>query len=348
MIDWRAGYSSTWRVFKVNRDTWADGEPLDGIVSATYETTMDEDAPILGRGSLTSVVPVGGEFEEGYYRIVMTAQQNGVLERVNVCTMECSTVDGDIDHNSDERNIQGRSVLYPASVTILADGSYAPQGADGAQWCGSVLHGCINAPIVVNGGFTLDEHLVFDPGTYVLEAVWKVLDAGNHVIRIDGDGTVRIVPKPTEPSVQLDATHARLIHTGVHYALDYSEVPNRYRAIESDNEATAINNDPLSMTSVVRRGWTHDIRDESPVRVNGETLAAYAARRLEEESTVYDSRTYSREWWPDVCPHDLVRGSLASVRLDGDLRVVRQSFKCEVGIVVEEESRMEVKTWQRT
>ncbi len=348
MIDWMAGYSATWRVFRVNKDTWADGEPLGGITAVTYETTMDEDAPLLGRGSLTSVTPVGEGFEEGYYRVVMTAKQNGELERVNVCTLQCSLVDGDIDHSSDERNIQGRSVLYPASVTMLSDGSYAPQGVDGAQWCASVLRDCINAPVEVGGGFTLDEHLVFDPGTFALEAVWKVLDAGNHVLRIAGDGTVRVVAKPTVPALQLDAAHARLVHTGVHYALDYSEVPNRYRAIENSDEATAINDDPLSVTSTVHRGWVHDVRDESPVRVNGETLAAYAARRLEEESTVYDSRTYSREWWPDVCPHDLVRGSLASVRLDGDMRVMRQSVRCEVGIVVEEESRMEVRTWQRT
>lgn len=348
MIDWRAGYSSSWRVFRVNRETWADGELVRGITSVSVETTMDEDAPLLERGSMSADTAIGTDFEEGYYRVVMTAEQSGVIERVDVCTLLCSIVEGDNNRGNDNRSIQGRSVLYPASSTELAPGSYAPKGVDGAQWCAEVLRDCINAPVSVEGGFTLEDHFVFDPGTYVLTAVWKVLDAGNHVIRLAGNGTARIGPKPVSPAISLDSANARLMHPGIHHALDYSDVPNRYTAIEGSEEAVAVNDDPSSPTSTVSRGWVHDARDSSPIRVNGETLSAYAARRLEEESIVNDSRTYSREWWPDVVPYDLVRGSLASVDMDGDLRVVRQSLRCGTGIVVEEESRKEIELWHRT
>ena len=78
-----------------------------------------------------------------------------------------------------------------------------------------------------------------------------------------------------------------------------------------------------------------------------ETLTAYAQRRLEEESMVYDVRTYTREWWPDIFPFSVVRGSLASVDLDGDLRVVSQTLTCGLGITVEEQSRRETYTWRR-
>ncbi len=348
MIDWRKGYASSWRVFRVNRETWADGDLVHGITSVSVETTMDEDAPILGRGSMSADTPIGTDFEEGYYRVVMTAEQGGETERVEVCTLLCSIVEGDGNRGNDDRSIQGRSVLYPASTTMLESGSYAPKGVDGAEWCASVLRACINAPVERSGGFVVEDHFVFDPGTYVLAAVWKVLDAGGHVIRIAGDGTVRIGPRPSSPAISLDSANARLMHTGIHHAADYSDVPNRYTAIEGSEEAVAVNDDPSSPTSTVSRGWVHDMRDSSPIRVNGETLAAYAARRLEEESVVNDSRTYSREWWPDVVPYDLVRGSLASVDMDGDMRVVRQSLRCGTGIVVEEESRKEVALWHRT
>lgn len=348
MIDWRAGYRSSWRVFKVNRDTWADGDVVGSVSSVTFETTSDEDAPLLGRGSMTIDAAVGSDFEEGYYRVVMTAQQDGSMERVDVCTLLCSTTEGDIDKGVDVRDVQGRSVLYPASVLMLEDGSYAPAGVNGAQWCAEVLRGCINAPVSVEGSFTLAEHHVFDPGTYALNAVWDVLNAGNHVIRISGDGTVSILPKPTKPTLALDHAHARLMHPGIHHALDYSDVPNRYKVVDGGVSVVAVNDNPLSVTSIPYRGWTHDMRDESPIRVNGETHAAYAARRLEEESTVKDSRTYSREWWPDLAPFDVVRGSLASVDMEGDLRIMRQAVTCGVGLTVEEESYLEVKTWQRT
>lgn len=348
MIDWRSGYTSSWRVFRVNPDTWADGSAVENVSSVSFETTTDEDAPLLGRGSMTVDVPVGSAFDEGYYRVVLTAHQGGSMERVNVCTLLCSTTEGDINKGVDVRDVQGRSVLYPASVMMLEDGSYAPAGVNGARWCADVLRGCINAPIVVRGGFTLVDHHVFDPGTYALTAIWDVLNAGNHVIRIAGDGTVTILPMPSEPTITLDSANARLLHPGIHHSLDYSEVPNRYKVVDGSVSVVAVNDDPDSVTSIPYRGWVHDKRDESPIRVNGETHAAYAARRLEEESTVKDSRTYSREWWPDLAPFDVVRGSLASVDMDGDLRVMRQAVTCGVGITVEEESYLEVKTWQRT
>ena len=63
-------------------------------------------------------------------------------------------------------------------------------------------------------------------------------------------------------------------------------------------------------------------------------------------STVRDERTYTREWWPGVHPGDIVRGSLASAGLDGDMRVSAQSFECGAGIVVTENAYGEVRTWE--
>ena len=346
-MDWSAGYRATWRVYRVDRRTWADAGLLGGVSEVGIERTCDEDAPLLERGSMTVDADVGAAFEEGYYRVVMTATQDGESERVDVATLLCCSTSGDVNRNVDVREVLGRSVLYPASTTELEPGSYAPAGVDGVQFCAGLLRASINAPVVTSGGFTLDEHLVFDNGTKVLAAVWQVLDAGGCVLQVAGDGTVSIMPKPTEPDLTLDRAHARLLHPGVHHELDYSEVPNRYIASDGGDEATATNDDPLSVTSTVSRGWVHDVRDDSPTRVDGETLQAYAERRLEEESMVYDVRTYTREWWPGVVPHSLVRGSMAAVELDGDMRVVTQSLSCGRGITVEETARREVHTWQR-
>lgn len=346
-MDWSAGYSATWRVYRVDRRTWADAGLLGGVSEVSIERTCDEDAPLLERGSMTMDAEVGSFFEEGYYRVVMTATQGSESRRVDVATLLCCSVSGDANRNVDVREVLGRSVLYPASTTDLEVGSYAPAGVDGVAFCADLLRSCINAPVVTQGRFTLDEHHVFDSGTKVLAAVWEVLDAGGYVLQIAGDGTVSITPKPTEPDLLLDRAHARLLHPGVHHELDYSEVPNRYIASDGTDEAVAVNDDPASVTSTVTRGWVHDVRDDSPTRVNGETLQAYAERRLEEESMVYDARTYSREWWPGVVPFSLVRGSMASVELDGDMRVVTQSLSCGRGITVEEQSRRETYTWRR-
>lgn len=345
-IDWMAGYRSSWRVYRVDRETWADSTTVEGVMDASIENTCDEDAPLLQKGSMTIDADPWTDFEEGYYRIVMVAEQDGTRERVDVATLLCSSASGDENRGVDELTVQGRSVLYPASRAELEVGSYAPAGVDGVEYVVGLLTSCINAPVVSEGSFTLDEHLVFDVGTKVLNAAWSVLDAGGYVMQIHGDGVVHVVPKPTISVMSLDRAHARLLHPGVHHELDYSEVPNRFVASENGVEAEAVNDDPTSVTSTVYRGWRSDERDTAPKRVNGETLAAYCNRRLEELSTVTDSRTYSREWWPGVHPYDIVRGSMATVGFDGELRVVSQSVTCGRGLTVEEESNREVATWR--
>ena len=345
-MDWRKSYSVKWRVFRVNPATWADAELVGGITAASVERFQAGSDKLLEKGSMSVDMPPRNEFAEGYYRIAMTAMQDGESERVDVCTLHCFSASGDIDRGVDANEVTGNSVLYPASTTILEDGSYAPKGIDGIQWCADLLRATINAPIETYGSFTLDDHLVFDGGTYVLDAVWQVLDAGNSVIQVRGNGTVVVRLMPTEPDLELSRANARLLHPGVHHELDFSAVPNRFFAVDGSERAQVINDDPASETSTVRRGWTNDVRESSPKRINGETLTAYARRRLSELSTVSDSRTYTREWWPDVLPYSVVKGGLADVGIEGDLRVKAQRLTMGRGVSVEEESFREVTTWQ--
>lgn len=346
-VDWRLPYRCSWRVFRVNTETWADAGTVSGVTSVSVERCRKDDDPLLEKGTLSVDSASGQPFEEGYYRVAMTATQSGDSERVDVCTLYCHSASGEVNRGVDVLDVSGHSVLWPASKAMLEPGSYAPRGVDGAQWCASVLRASVNAPVEVVGSFTLDDHLVFDGGTYALDAVWQVLDAGGFVIQIGGDGTVRVMPMPTEPDLDLSQANARLLHPGVRHELDFSEVPNRYEAVEGSVRAVAVNDDTASPTSTVSRGWASDVYDSAPKRVNGETLQAYAERMLEERSMVPDSRTYTREYWPSVLPYSVVRGAIASVGLDGDMRVASQRLTCDIGITIEEDSEREVRTWQR-
>lgn len=347
-IDWTRGYTSEWRAYLVDPRTWADSGRAVGVTSLAVERTCDGDAPLLESASLSVDAAPGEGFARGWWRVAMHATQGGETERVDVCTVYVESGGGTVERGVDSLDVTGRSVLYPASRRRLALGSYAPSGADGAAWAASLLSDSgVCAPIVVEGGFRLDDQVTFD-GCTALKAAWLVLRAGGFCLRIAGDGTVYVGPEPTEPALELDRARARLLHDGLSHDLDLSDVPNRYEATNGTEVAVALNDDPASETSTVRRGYVHDAaRDDSPTRVNGETLQAYAERRLEEESTVYDVRQYEREWWPGVRPGDVVRCSLGEFGLDGDLRVVRQSLACGLGIVVTEEARKEVATWRR-
>ena len=344
-IDWTRGYRvAAWRLFRVNRDTWADGDEVGGLYSATVNS--DAEDAVIQHADLTVDSAVGERLESGYYRIAMTAHQGGEVERVDVATLLCESTSDVVDRGYAALTVVGQSVLYPASTDRLALGSYAPSGVDGAEYAADLLRASINAPVVVQGSFTLDRHVVFD-GCSVLDAARLVLQAGGFALRIDGYGRVIIAPAITEPALILDNAGARLLQLSISRSLDYSEVPNVYRVTDGAQMVEVTNDDPSSLTSTVTRGWRSVVAEDNPVRVNGETLRGYAERMLEKKSTVLDSRTYTREWWPDVHVGSLVRGTIASVGIDGLFRVDSQRLTCDKGITVEEQASREVMTWRR-
>ena len=85
--------------------------------------------------------------------------------------------------------------------------------------------------------------------------------------------------------------------------------------------------------------------DESPTPVNGESLEAYAVRRLEEMSILENERSYTREYTPGVYLYDIVRGSIPG--LEGDMWVKDQTVNCGKGITVEEKAVRKEALWRR-
>lgn len=353
-IDWAAGGYSVlaWHARRIDPATWAEGAELAGVRSASVESSDDGDAPLLVSGEVIADAAVGSEPFSGWLALSATCEQAGQVERVSLAALWCERTASTIERAADARTLAGRSVLFPCSKSYVLDlpdiNGYAPAGCDGVEFAARLLSATTPAPVVAKGGFRLDTSIVFDQEARVHEAAWMVLRAGAHTIRVLGDGTIEIGPRPDSPALDLDAAHASLLVPSVGIDADTTEVPNRYLAIDGTELAVATNDDSTSPTSIPARGWAHTVRDYSPIRVNGETLAAHAARRLEEESTVAERVTYKREFWPGVGAGDLVRGSLASVGLDGDMRVARQRIECGRGIVVEEEARREVRLWHRS
>lgn len=349
-IDWTRGYSATYQLYRVHPKTWADSELIGGLDSVSVERSSDGDAPLLESGSMTLMASIGDSLSEGYYRIAMVARQGDEAERVDVATLHCASTGGSVRRGADMLSVTGHSVLWPAQqdkIVSASEGRYAPAGMDGIAYAADMLRRSIAAPVTTQASVTLDDHVVFSSDTTVLAAVWAIVRACGCTMRVSGDGSVSIEPKQDVPALTLDSAHARLLHQEVRHELDLSAVPNVYVAIDGGDIAEAVNDDATSLTSTETRGYRSVTIDRAPVRVNGETLDGYAARRLEELSTVTDSRTYTREWWPGVRPGDIVRGSLASVLLDGDMRVSKQSITCGRGITIQEQAGLEVKTWQR-
>ena len=344
MTDFTRAYTSEWKLYRVNPDTWADAGEVATLVSASVSHDSDGDYPEIDSGSLTVVAPGNAGWDTGYYRLAMRAIQGGV-ERVDVATLLCESSGGQLDYGADTMTVECRSVLHPAATTHVTPGEYAAAGQDGAEKAAELLRGCIQAPVQGEGSFSLADHYNFDIGQPVLEAVWMLLNAGGFCMWVTGHGEVRIAPLPTEPSLTLDRTAASVLGPTISHTLDTSEIPNRYTADEDGIRAIAQNNDAGSIVSHSSRGYWVDEYDSSPARLDGETLSEYAGRKLQELSTVQDKRTYTRHWHPDIHVFSVVRGSMAEEMLSGDMRVVSQSVECNAGIEVTETAAREVKLW---
>ena len=337
-MNWLGGYSSEWSVYRVDVSTWQDAELIDGVRSIHIERDCSDSVPLLETGTMELDA---SDFTEGWYRIYLTAKQE-IKERVAVATLLFQQSSKRWEKGATFLTAQGWSVLRPAADLKLARGEFLGKGSSGVAFVVNTLSRCIPAPVVSEGDFSLDEHLVFDIGSSQLEAVWKVLEIANWCIMIDGDGTVHVSEKPTEESLLLDTPGAALLIPGIGGDTDLSDKPNRYIAINGSLSATAIIEDEESPISFQKRERWVDLVDTSPALLAGETLQSYAQRRLTEVSTRTITRTYTREFWPGVVPYSMVKGSLPSVGLEGNLRVISQSLECGKGIVLTETSGLEV------
>ena len=343
MIDWGKSYSAIWRVFRVDEYTWQDAQLIGGIDSIQITRSCSGDAPMLESGSMT----LTGDFERGYYRIVMHATQDVETERVDVATLLCESTKTTRNFGVSTPSVTCNSVLYPAYTQRILDGAFIPAGADVCQHVADMLRACIKAPVEVEGGFSIANFYWFDFGIRIIEAVWQALDIGGYVMQIDGRGIVHIRPKPSTVALDLDGARISLLQPSVLAELNTSNVPNRYIAKSDTTVAVAVNDNPDSDVSTIKRGYIYDQIDDNPVTVDNETLPEYAIRRLHELSTsISETRNYTREYWPGVYPFDIVKGSLDSIGIEGDMRVMNQTLKCTNGITVSEQAAREVDLWQ--
>lgn len=345
-IEWHKDYTVEWRLMHVNKDTWADAGKADFVKSVHIDKDATNSVPMIESASLEVEIPMGSEWEDGWYRFEGVFTQNEHTEMIPIGTFLIESSSDTIDFGFQTSTIDGYSVLKPAADRAMLLGSYVPKGVNGAEYAADLLRECVLCPVEVEGSFTLDDYLAYGEDTHYLEVVWDLLDAGGFCIVISGDGIITIKSKPDHSVLILNSSSRCLLFPKITRNFDTTGVPNAYRAIDGNDWAEAINTNPDSRVSVPSRGRRVDIVDTSPKRVNGETLLAYAERRLEEESTLYKSYTYEREYDEHVHPFDMVTATLPDFGFEGELRVLSQSINCDAAITVSETAAMVIKEYE--
>lgn len=349
MIDFGLPYVVEWKVFSVDPDTWDDAEELTDVLQVSVDRDCTDEVPLYETSSMSVYTGIGETFDDGWYRIVANVKQNGEYERHAITTQLYQASTDELDYGTAKVELSGTSVLLPASDLKMQTGSYVPKGANGAEWVTDQLQKCISAPVyMIGNGFTLDRYVVYDNGASVLSACWDVLDTGRWCLQIDGDGIVYVMPRPSEPDIELNIYNLRYLSPSLKRSgRSLIDIPNRYRVEDYGKVEVVENHDENSPVSYERVGrWIDAPLDTNPEYIDGESLWSYARRRLEEESTQIRTFDYNREYWPGALPFSVIRCSVYESGFVGDLRITKQKLTLGDGIQVSETANEEIKLWR--
>ena len=183
---------------------------------------------------------------------------------------------------------------------------------------------------MTDGAPVLAGSIIAEDGESNLSMADRILDAIGWRIRIDGDGTIRVMPPAREPAVRFDPLVNDVIESKIKVSADWYSCPNVFMAVAGDVTGIARDDDPDSPLSVQNRGrevW----KRESCTLSADESVAEYAQRRLRESQRVRQTVSYTRRYIPDVMPGDIVGLNYPEQGLTGNYGAQSQSITLGYG-----------------
>lgn len=317
---WANGYSATCYMSVVDPSTWRDTDRI-GITGGTIKRS---DSELIEAADISCVDY--DQTRERWVRVWMDTRQQGSADHVALFTGLATSPDRDINGRYVTNTVQCYSVLKPAQDILLPLGWYAPAGANGASLAFSLLSAG-PAPIVIEGTSpNLTEHIIAEENETNLSMARAVLNAINWRVRIDGDGTIRIMPKAEDVSASFDHEENDMIETKLKEVYDWFSCPNVFRAISDDMTAVARDEDPDSRLSTISRGREIWKQDTSCNLGDNEGIAAYARRKLAELQQASRKVSYDRRYHPEVTIGDRVRIHYPAQKIIGTFEVMSQTI----------------------
>lgn len=329
-MNWIQGFSAEYYAAVVDKDTWRDTSRLE-ITEGTVSRTDDG---LRGSADIGCVRYEQGQ--ERWLRIWLNARQADDTAHVPLFTGLASSPERSINGTLITNTVQLYSVLKPAEDVLLPLGWYAPAGTNGRTLIRELLE-VTPAPVVfADNPPAIVDNIVAESGENHLTMTDKILDAMNWRMRIEGDGTIYVLPMADEVSARYDALEYDAVEPEIDVEHDWYSAPNVFRAVSGDNSETVYDtsDSPLSTVNRGREIWMED----SGCNLNdGESLYDYARRRLAEEQQTALIARYNRRYNPDLCPGDIVRLNYPRQDLTGTYLIRSQSIELGYGGTTAEE-----------
>lgn len=340
-MDWRQGYTSTFRLYSVDQSTWGDGDEIEGLVSASI--TKDEESSLIEDASIT----IDGQPRNGYVRLVVEAKNNTEMARVDLGTFLVTSPKKSISGVRMSIDLECYSVLKPASDYELPLGWYFPEGGDPIAGVCELFSGCLKCPIIpVESDIRTDEPKVAESGETALSMALYLLKDTKWHISISGRGEVTLTKESDEIKKIFDTRDNDVLMPDLTDESDIYDIPNILRVSDNSGKVEIIRNtDENSETSIENLGW-EKWASESLSLDYGETLVGKGSERMAELSKTTRKIGYSREFDPDLYLNDLALYLLPQQGIVGTFRVISQSLTLGKGIKVSEIAKFESENWR--
>lgn len=332
-MNWSRGFTARYYGAIVDPQTWKDVSTFKitgGSIKLT-NSSLRESADVQ--------CSTFDQSEEYWIRIYLESRQTfSTNERNALFTGLACAPDKSFNGVKQSMTLKCNSVLKPAEDVLLPRGWFVRGSANGARTIYDLLKDVTPAPIRIDGiSPAISKEIVAESGESVLTMVDYILDAINWRIKIEGDGTIVICEKANDYVVYIDADKYDILEMEVTIEKNWYDCPNVFRAICDDMMAIARDEDPNSRLSVQRRGREIWMEETSCTLNDGESIAEYANRRLEEEQRVNYSLSYNRRFHPDARPTDRIWIYYPKQDISGEFIINSQTIKIGYGAPVSEE-----------
>lgn len=335
-MDWSKGYSASYYMTIVDPLTWRDIERIEiegGQIKRTTSGLMESASLDCAR------------FPEGiekWVRIWFDADQVGSSEHLPLFTGIATSPADDYDGARSKSSLECYSVLKAASDINLLRGWYAPAGMEGAAVIKQLLS-TTPAPVeIAEGSPRLSSHIIAEDDETRLTMIEKILMAIDWRLRINGDGSITVEPKNTDPVIKFDPVDFDVIENSISVKADWFSCPNVFMAVEEDLTAIARDDSEKSKLSTVNRGREVWLQETGCELAANETIEQYAIRRLKESQKIFKTASYKRRYLPNVYPGDYIRMNYPKQDLNGVFQVSNQSIDLGYAAQTTEEIMTEV------
>lgn len=340
-MDWNQGYTATFRLFKVNKETWDNGEEVPSLMSASI--SMDTSSDLVESASIT----IDDNPVNGYVRLIMEAKNSTGLDRVELGTVLVVSPKRSINVNLNSYDLECYSVLKPASDKLLPIGWFFPEGGDPIAGACELLQKSLQCPVTLSTSDKTTEDMIVAENneTYLSMAVYLLKDT-DWFIYINGHGEVTVEQKKDTVVTTFDLVDNDILMPDMTDETDLYDVPNILRITDGQgNYETVRNEDENSTTSIDGIGW-EKWKAESVTLESDETLLGKARERFEELSKSTRKISYKREYDPSIRINDNIKCMLPQQDIIGIFRITSQSLEIENGITVSETAEFETMNWR--